>query len=61
LLVGCLFERRRENIAGCARPGFERANSAEKRLQAVGIGNVGPVITGLAASSQDFSFCLADD
>jgi hypothetical protein len=33
LLIGCLFERRRENFARRARHGFEGANLAEKRLQ----------------------------
>jgi hypothetical protein len=49
LLIGCVFERRRENIASSARHGIEGTNFAEKRLQAVGVRNMRLTITGLAA------------
>jgi hypothetical protein len=49
LLIGCVFERRRENIASSARHGIEGTNFAEKRLQAAGVRNIRLTITGLAA------------
>lgn len=53
LLIGCLFERRWEDIARSTCYGFEEANFAEKRLQALGIGNIRLLITGLTTDRHD--------